>query len=179
MLARAFHGVPQFLDEQQVQSTVGRNEIPLSKRSISDILEKLVIDFLLTNHPNLLNRKSGPGYDLILSFPSEVYVNIKTEDGARPYSWLCSSSVISNSKKQVLDSLFFYKLTYSLSRGPSQREVVRITDAAIAGPVASVKDFIVTYERGSPLPPGISGKELPTHYNGRHSFLHRRYFHPI
>lgn len=169
-------GAPSYVNQQAIPTTIGRNNLPLSRRSISDILEKWVMDFLLSNHGDLVQFKSGPGYDFIIAGNGETaFVNIKTEYGKQEYSWLCSSSVLTK-RKDILDKLYFYKLTYT-----EVDKTVRVTDAAIAGPLQDLitRRRIVIHTKGEPLPEGIARGELPTHYNGEHCFLRRENFRPL
>jgi len=165
--------VPSYLNQQRIRTRVGRNNLSLSRRSISDILEKWVMDFLLSSHADLVQFKSGPGYDFIVTVSGErAFVNIKTEYERQGYSWLCSSSVLTK-RKEILDKLYFYKLTYLDADG-----IVRVTDDAIAGPLKELITWnrVVIHKKGDALPEGIVRGDFPTHYNGEHCFLSRENF---
>lgn len=169
-------GAPEYVTKQGIRTRVGQTQIQLSKRSISDIIEKWVIDYLLVNHKESIEYRATSGYDFTARLGGqEFFVNIKTEEGSREYSWLCSSSVLVK-QKEILDRLYFYKLTYDQSGS-----VISIIDDGIAGPMDQLIELkrVVTHQKGDPLPKGILKGHLPTHYNGKHCFLSKENFHSL
>ena len=166
---RALIGIPEYVNLQQIASTIGKHNLRLSKRSISDMIEKLVLDFLLTKYNDSATPSSSRGYDLVLNRPGgKLYLNVKTEEGTQAYSWLCTSNVLTTVKTSIQNVLYFYKLTYR-----ETGEIIRIESSAVAGPLGLLKrqNRIVTYAKGDSLPKGINPGELPTFYNGTHCFL--------
>ena len=150
------------LNAQAIQTKIGRHNLELSTRTLSDLVEKLTIDYIIDYFgEDKVSYKSWQGYDvIIITLQETLYVNIKTNEHNENLdgTWLCSASVISKLEQQgILAHLYCTKFEY-LKR---DRETLEFLSGKLAGPVSSIK--LIYHTKGQ-----LSEYRIRTEYNGTH-----------
>ena len=154
-----------YLNSIKIPSRIGKHQLELSSRTLSDVIEKHTIDFMIDFFGEE-NVKYGnwSGYDvIIINIEKEIiYVNIKTNvvnpnmDG----TWLCSASVIDIlKKKDILNHLYCVKFEYI-----KDNKYLEFTSGKVAGPIADIE--LVYHTKGDK-----AKYRIRTEYNGTHCHI--------
>jgi len=159
-----------YLNAVHIQSRIGINRLELSSRTLSDLIEKYTIDYMIGYFgKDKVQFKNWRGYDVIVILLEEkVYVNIKTQESSDTLdaTWLFSASVVGElKKKNILDRLYCIKFDYV----KKDKEVLEITSAKVAGPIS--KGELIYYTRGDTPP-----CRLRAEYNGTHCHLRNEFY---
>lgn len=158
------------LNSLKIPSRVGKHKLELSSRTLSDVIEKQTIDYMIDYFgPEKVQFKNWRGYDVIILLLDEtVYVNIKTQEhnDVLEATWLFSASVVKElEKKQILEHLYCIKFDYVRSSG----SFLVFNSAKVAGPLSEVE--LISYKKGDPLP-----CRLRAEFNGTHCHLKNSYY---
>ena len=154
----------------QIPSRIGKYEIELSTRTLSDVVEKHVINFAI-DYFGEENVKYGnwSGYDvIIIDLDGEtIYVNIKTNlvnpnmDG----TWLCSASVIERLQKQgILEHLYCTKFEYI-----RESNILKFISGKVAGPISDIQ--LIYYTKGE-----TTKYRIRKEFNGTHCHILDKYY---
>lgn len=166
-------GLDHGLNAAQIPAKIGQNKLPLSRRAISDLIEKYSIDILMNRYgqDKIHPAKKGKPYDVIIKGTLPSYINIKTElQGQLAYDaiWICSESVLRRMPETLKEKLYYLRLEYS------QNTLIKINRVSYAGPVSILSEKFVIYDKSNrKMMQGnmeVSYK-IATHYNGKHVHL--------
>lgn len=99
------------LNSVQIPVKIGKHKIELSSRTLSDVIEKHTIDFMIDYFgEDKVKFKNWRGYDVIIILLEEtIYVNIKTQEHTEllDATWLFSTSVVTElQKRKILAHLY-------------------------------------------------------------------------
>lgn len=163
-------GCRDHLNDQQIPTKVGRHKLELSTRTLSDVTEKLVIDYMIDYFGSeSVSHKSWQGYDAILTLPEEIfYLNMKAYEYTEllDATWLFSASVVPNlGKRGVLGRLYCLKFEY-LKQG---RDYLEFVSGKVAGPISEVP--LISYTKGDPKP-----CRLRAEFNGTHCHIPNEFY---
>jgi len=167
-LRRVGRHLYSYLRSQRIPCAVGRHKIPLSKRAISDLLEKYCVDGLM-GMGNPIEYKAKTAYDVVIRLTGRtIYINIKKDDEAAAcfnVTWISSKSVIDRvmGDPAIAGNLYYIKITYKMGR-----EYLKVTGVYLAGPLTSLRLIAFDRREKGSIP---SGYRVPLFYNGAHYFL--------
>lgn len=158
------------LNSVRIPVRVGKYKLELSARTLSDVIEKHTIDYMVDYFgKDKVQFKNWRGYDVIITLLEEtIYVNIKTQEHNEllDATWLFSASVIKElQKKEILEHLYCIKFSY-IKGG---RDFLEFPSAKIAGPLSDVD--LIYYTKGD-IPPC----RLRTEFNGTHCHLRNEFY---
>lgn len=164
--------IDQKLNAIQIPATVGKNRLTLSKRSISDLIEKYCIDILMIDYPEMVHpTKEGKAFDVVIDATPNFNINIKTEfRGQYRYDaiWLCSQSVLEKMLSSLKETLYYLRLEYDLD------DIVHINQVSFAGPLRTLENQLIIFDKATGRMTQ-DGREincrLAKKYNGRHVHL--------
>ena len=160
----------EYLNSMQIDVKIGKHNIDLSTRTLSDVIEKHVISFAI-DFFGKDNVKYGnwSGYDVIIIDLEGVtiYVNIKTNlfnpnmDG----TWLCSASVIERLQKQgILEYLYCTKFEYI-----KEHSTLKFISGKVAGPISDIQ--LIYYTKGE-----TTKYRIRKEFNGTHCHILDKYY---
>ncbi len=154
----------------QIPAKIGKHKLELSSRTLSDVIEKHTIDYMIDYFgEDKVKFKNWRGYDAIVILLEEtVYVNIKTQESNRNLdaTWLFSASVVKQLQEQkLLEHLYCIKFDYI----KEDQDFLEFPSAKVAGPLSEV-DLI--YYTKSEKPPC----RLRTEFNGTHCHLRNEFY---
>ncbi len=151
-----------YLNNENLKYTVGKYHLELSTRTISDVIEKYLVNYAI-DYFGKENIEFGNynGYDVIILniFKNKIYVNIKTNltNQHLDASWLASASVIDRFVASGICSyLYCIKLEYS-----KESSFIRFLNGKVAGPVSQLN--LIKFTKGE-----ISQFKIRTEFNGTH-----------
>lgn len=153
------------LNSVKIPVKIGKHKIELSSRTLSDVIEKHTIDFMIDYFgKNKVKFKNWRGYDvIIITLDETLYVNIKTQEYNEKLdaTWLFSASVVKELQKQkILEHLYCIKFDYI----KETRDYLEFPSGKIAGPLSNVD--LIYYTKGNKPP-----CRLRTEFNGTHCHL--------
>ncbi|MBP7886178.1 MAG: hypothetical protein KA076_03345 [Candidatus Marinimicrobia bacterium] len=159
-----------YLDSLQIPVIVGKHKLELSSRTLSDVIEKHTIDYMIDYFgKDKVQFKNWRGYDVIIVLLEEtIYVNIKTQEYNKilDATWLFSASVVEYLQREgILEHLYCTKFEYS----KESRDYLEIVTGKVAGPLSNVD--LIYYTKGSKEP-----CRLRTEFNGTHCHLLNEYY---
>lgn len=155
----------QYLNKEKLTFVAGKYNIELSTRTLSDVIEKNVISFII-DYFGEENVQYGnySGYDvIILDLESQtVYINIKTALANQNLdaTWLCSASVIERIEKEGVTKVL-YCVKFEYEKG---EECLNFVSAKIAGAVSSLN--LIRHTKGEK-----SKYKIRTEFNGTHCHI--------
>jgi len=154
-----------YLNAQAISTKIGKHRLELSSRTLSDIVEKLTIDYMIDYFgEDRVSFGSWRGYDVvIITLDETLYVNIKTNERNPNLdaTWLCSASVVQHLKKQaILGHLYCTKFEY-VKEG---RDTLDFVSGKVAGPVSRLN--LIYHTKGQSCQYRIRGE-----YNGTHCHI--------
>jgi len=154
----------------QIPVRIGKHKLELSSRTLSDVIEKHVIDFAIDYFgEDNIQYGNWAGYDvIIIDLKGEtVYVNIKTNlsnpkmDG----TWLCSASVFERLKKKgILEYLYCTKFEYV-----KKHNILKFISGKVAGPISDIQ--LIYYTKGE-----TTKYRIRTEFNGTHCHILNKYY---
>ncbi|MEM2914972.1 MAG: hypothetical protein QXH91_06205, partial [Candidatus Bathyarchaeia archaeon] len=127
------------LNSVHIPVRVGKHRLEISSRTLSDLIEKHTIDYMLDYFgEDKVQFKNWRGYDvLIILLEETVYVNIKSQEYNENLdaTWLFSASVIKYLQKEsILEHLYCAKFEYI----KESRDHLEIVSGKVAGPLSAV-----------------------------------------
>lgn len=154
-----------YLNAQSIETKIGKYRLELSSRTLSDIVEKRTIDYMIDYFgEDKVSFGNWRGYDVvIITLEETLYVNVKTneQNPKLDATWLCSASVIDHLRKQaILDHLYCVKFEY-VKEG---RDALAFVSGKVAGPVSDIN--LIDHTKGQP-----SQYRLRTEFNGTHCHI--------
>jgi hypothetical protein len=160
----------QYLNFICIPTKIGKYKIELSSRTISDVIEKHTIDYMIDYFgKDKVRFKNWRGYDVVLSMPVEtIYLNIKTQEhiARLDATWLFSASIVKELEKQkVLEYLYCIKFEYK----KFNLDFLEFLSGKVAGPISEVE--LIYYRKGDRPP-----CRLRTEFNGIHCHLLNEYY---
>lgn len=158
------------LNSVQIPVRVGRHKLELSSRTLSDVIEKHTIDYMIDYFgEDKVQFKNWRGYDVIIILLEEkIYVNIKTQEHNEDLdaTWLFSASVVNGlQKKHILEHLYLTKFGYI----KQDRDYLEIVSGKVAGPLSDAD--LIYYTKGDRPP-----CRLRTEFNGTHCHLRNEFY---
>ena len=154
-----------YLNSAKITTTTGKYNLELSTRTLSDVIEKHVINFTIDFFgENNVKYGNWSGYDVIIIDLEEVtvYVNIKTNlfnpnmDG----TWLCRASVIERLKNEgILKYLYCTKFEYT-----KERNFLKFLSGKVSGPISDIQ--LIYYTKGEE-----TQYRIRKEYNGTHCHI--------
>jgi hypothetical protein len=158
------------LNSVKIPVSVGRHKLELSSRTLSDVIEKHTIDYMIDYFgEDKIRFKNWRGYDVIIILLEEtIYVNIKTQEYKENLdaTWLFSASVVKELQKQkILSHLYCIKFDYI----KENRDSLEFPSAKITGPLSEVE--LIYYTKGETPP-----CRLRTEFNGTHCHLRNEFY---
>jgi len=160
----------EHLNSVQIPVRIGKHKIELSSRTLSDVIEKHTIDYMIDYFgEDKVQFKNWRGYDVIILLLEEtIYVNIKTQEYNKNLdaTWLFSASVVKKLQKQeIFEHLYCVKFEYI----KENRDFLEFPFAKVAGPLSEVD--LIYYTKGEkPL------CRLRTEFNGTHCHLRNEFY---
>jgi hypothetical protein len=153
------------LNSLEIPLKIGKHKIELSSRTLSDVIEKHTIDFMIDYFgKDKVKFKNWRGYDvIIITLEETLYVNIKTQECNEilDATWLFSASVVKElQKKDIIEHLYCIKFEYI----KQNRDFLEFPSVKIAGPLSQVS--LIYYTKGDKPP-----CRLRTEFNGTHCHL--------
>ena len=154
----------------QIPVRVGKHKLGLSSRTLSDVIEKHTIDYMIDYFgEDKVQFKNWRGYDVIIILLEETtYVNIKTQEYNENLdaTWLFSASVVKYLQKEsILEHLYCTKFEYS----KEDRDYLEIVAEKVAGPLSDID--LIYYTKGDKPP-----CRLRTEFNGTHCHLRNEFY---
>ena len=158
------------LDYVKIPVKIGKYNIELSSRTLSDVIEKHTIDFMIDYFgKDKVKFKNWRGYDvIIITLEETLYVNIKTQEYNENLeaTWLFSASVVKElQKEKIIEHLYCIKFEY-IKRG---RDYLEFPYGKVAGPLSEVN--LIYYTKGDNPP-----CKLRTEFNGTHCHLRNEFY---
>ena len=158
------------LNSLEIPSKIGKHKIELSSRTLSDVIEKHTIDFMVDYFgKDKVKFKNWRGYDvIIITLEETLYVNIKTQEYNETLdaTWLFSASVVKElQKKGIIEHLYCIKFEYI----KQNRDFLELPSVKIAGPLSEVD--LIYYTKGDKPP-----CRLRTEFNGTHCHLANEFY---
>ena len=158
------------LTSAQIPVKIGKHKIELSSRTLSDVIEKHTIDFMIDYFgKDKVRFKNWRGYDvIIITLEETLYVNIKTQEYNENLeaAWLFSASVVKELEKEgIMEHLYCTKFEYI----KQNRDFLEFTSAKVAGPLSDVD--LIYYTKGNNPP-----CKLRTEFNGTHCHLLNEFY---
>jgi len=159
-----------YLNTLQIPIRVGKYKLELSSRTLSDVIEKHTIDYMIDYFgEDKVKFKNWRGYDVIIILLEEtVYVNIKTQEYNENLeaTWLFSASVVEElQKSKILEHLYCIKFEYV----KENKDFLEFPLAKVAGPLSNVD--LIYFTKGDKPP-----CKLRTEYNGTHCHLMNKFY---
>lgn len=117
-ILRVFTGeCRKHLNSVKMPIRIGRHKLELSSRTLSDVIEKHTIDYMIDYFgEDKVQFKNWRGYDVIIILLEEtIYVNIKTQEYNEflDATWLFSASVVKELQKHgIFEHLYCVKFDY-------------------------------------------------------------------
>lgn len=160
----------EHLNSLQIPVKVGKHKFELSSRTLSDVIEKHTIDFMIDYFgEDKVQFKNWRGYDVIIILLDEtVYVNIKTQEHNENLdaTWLFSASVVKELKREnIIEHLYCIKFEYI----KQNTDYLKFASGKVAGPLSEVK--LIYYTKGDKPP-----CRLRTEFNGTHCHLGNEFY---
>lgn len=158
------------LNSLQIPAKIGKHKIELSSRTLSDVIEKHTIDFMIDYFgKDKVKFKNWRGYDvIIITLEETLYVNIKTNehDEKMDATWLFSASIVKELQKQkILQHLYCVKFEYI----KEDRDYLEFLSGKVAGPLSKVD--LIYYTKGDKSP-----CRLRAEFNGTHCHLLNKFY---
>lgn len=158
------------LNSVQIPIKIGKHKLELSSRTLSDVIEKHTIDFMIDYFgEDRIRFKNWRGYDvIIITLEETLYVNIKTQEHNENLdaTWLFSASVVKDLQREgILEHLYCTKFEYT----KQDRDYLEIVSGKVAGPLSRVD--LIYYTRGDKPP-----CRLRTEFNGTHCHLLNKFY---
>jgi hypothetical protein len=170
-------GIGQRLNDIRIPARIGNHRLPLSTRSVSDLIEKYCIDILMTDNPELVYpAEAGKAYDVVIDTEPPTNINIKTElRGKYRYDaiWLCSESVLRRAPELLKDTLYYLRLEYTVN------DLVTINQVSYAGSLTALNDQLIIYDRTNGRMTQADREvnfRIARYYNGKHVHLLKEAF---
>ncbi len=170
-ILKAFTGkCKDHLNSIQIPVKVGKHKLELSSRTLSDVIEKHTIDYMIDYFgEDKVQFKNWRGYDVIIILLEEkVYVNIKTQEYNENLdaSWLFSASVVKHLQEEgIFEHLYCVKFEYL----KKDRDFLEFKSGKVAGPLSNVE--LIYYTKGEKPP-----CRLRTEFNGTHCHLRNEFY---
>lgn len=160
----------EHLNSVKIPLRIGKHKLGLSSRTLSDVIEKHTIDFMIDYFgEDKVIFKNWRGYDVIIILLEEtIYVNIKSQEYNEELdaTWLFSASVVKYLKKKgILEFLYCTKFDYI----KQNRDILEIVSGKVAGPLSDVD--LIYYTKGDKPP-----CRLRTEFNGTHCHLLNEFY---
>lgn len=164
------HKCKNHLNSVKIPVKIGKHKIELSSRTLSDVIEKHAIDYMIDYFgEERVQFKNWRGYDVIIILLEEtIYINIKTQEYNEKLdaTWLFTASVVKELQKQkILEHLYCIKFDHIREN----RDFLEFTSAKVAGPLSQVD--LIYYTKGD-----VSPCRLRTEFNGTHCHLKNEFF---
>ena len=158
------------LNSVKIPVRIGKHKLELSSRTLSDVIEKHTIDFMIDYFgEDNVKFKNWRGYDVIIvTLDETLYVNIKTQEYNERLdaSWLFSASVVKElQKEKILEHLYCTKFEYI----KQNRDYLEFPSGKVAGPLSDVN---LIYYKKDDKPPC----RLRTEFNGTHCHLRNEFY---
>lgn len=158
------------LNSAKIPIKIGKHKIELSSRTLSDVIEKHTIDFMIDYFgKDKVKFKNWRGYDVIvITLEETLYVNIKTQEYNETLeaTWLFSASVVEELKKGgIMEHLYCTKFEYI----KQNRDFLEFSSGKVAGPLSNVD--LIYYTKGDEPP-----CKLRTEFNGTHCHLRNEFY---
>jgi hypothetical protein len=158
------------LTSVQIPVKIGKHKIELSSRTLSDVIEKHTIDFMIDYFgKDKVKFKNWRGYDvIIITLEETLYVNIKTQEYNENLeaTWLFSASVVKQLEREgIMEHLYCIKFEYI----KQNRDFIEFTSGKVAGPLSNVD--LIYYTKGNNPP-----CNLRTEFNGTHCHLRNKFY---
>ncbi|MBE0415071.1 MAG: hypothetical protein IBX36_00815 [Dehalococcoidia bacterium] len=158
------------LNSAQIPVRFGKHKLELSSRTLSDVIEKHTIDYMIDYFgEDKVKFKNWRGYDVIIILLEEtIYVNIKTQEYNENLdaTWLFSASVVKDLQKEgILEHLYCTKFEYIKQK----RDPLEFVSGKVAGPLSDVD--LIYYAKGDKPP-----CRLRTEFNGTHCHLLNKFY---
>lgn len=158
------------LNSAQIPVRIGKHKLELSSRTLSDVIEKHAIDYMIDYFgKDKVRFKNWRGYDVIIILLEEtIYVNIKTQEYNEylDATWLFSASVVKYLKNEgILNRLYCIKFEYIREKW----DYLEFISGKIAGPLSEVN--LIYYTKGDKPP-----CRLRTEFNGTHCHLLNEFY---
>lgn len=158
------------LTSAQIPVKIGKHKIELSSRTLSDVIEKHTIDFMIDYFgKDKVKFKNWRGYDvIIITLEETLYVNIKTQEYNENLeaAWLFSASVVKQLEREgIMEHLYCTKFEYI----KQNRNFLEFASAKVAGPLSDVD--LIYYTKGTNPP-----CKLRTEFNGTHCHLLNEFY---
>jgi|GEM_PF-2020603 len=163
-------GCKDYLDNLKISTTVGKYNLEISSRTLSDVIEKHVITYAIDFFGrNNVKYGNWGGYDVIIVDleGTTIYVNIKTNlfNPNIEGTWLCSASIIERLKKEdILPYLYCTKFEYI-----KEHNILKFISGKVAGPVSDIK--LIYYTKGEK-----TNYRIRTEFNGTHCHILNKYY---
>ncbi|PIU83684.1 MAG: hypothetical protein COS68_02750 [Elusimicrobia bacterium CG06_land_8_20_14_3_00_38_11] len=160
----------EHLNSLQIPAKVGKHKIGLSSRTLSDVIEKHTIGFMIDYFgEDKVKFKNWRGYDvIIITLEETLYVNIKTNEHNKKMdaTWLFSASIVKKLQKQkILQHLYCVKFEYI----KENRDYLEFLSGKVAGPLSEVD--LIYYTKGD-----NPSCKLRTEFNGTHCHLLNKFY---
>ena len=158
------------LNSTRVPVKIGKHKIGLSSRTLSDVIEKHAIDFMIDYFgKDKVKFKNWRGYDvIIITLEETLYVNIKTQEHNENLeaTWLFSASVVEELQKaDIIEHLYCVKFDYI----KQNKDFLEFISGKVVGPLSNVD--LIYYTKGSKPP-----CKLRTEFNGTHCHIRNEYY---
>lgn len=158
------------LNSVKIPVKIGKHKIELSSRTLSDVIEKHTIDFMIDYFgEDKVKFKNWRGYDvIIITLEETLYVNIKTQEYNENLeaAWLFSASVVEELKKEdIMKHLYCVKFEYI----KQNKEFLEFSSGKVAGPLSNVD--LIYYIKGAKPP-----CKLRTEFNGAHCHMRNEFY---
>jgi hypothetical protein len=158
------------LNSAKIPVKIGKHKIELSSRTLSDVIEKHTIDFMIDYFgKDKVKFKNWRGYDvIIITLEETLYVNIKTQEYNENLeaTWLFSASVVKELQKEgIIEHLYCVKFEYI----KQNRDFLEFSSGKVAGPLSNVD--LIYYTKGDNPP-----CKLRTEFNGTHCHLRNEFY---
>ena len=159
-----------YLNSVKIPVKIGKYRLELSSRTLSDVIEKHTIDFMIDYFGrDNVQFKNWRGYDvIIITLEETIYVNIKTNEYNENLdaTWLFSASVVKQLQKEhILEHLYCIKFEYM----KQDRDYLNFMSEKVAGPLSNVE--LIYYTKGASPP-----CRLRTEFNGTHCHLRNEFY---
>lgn len=160
----------EHLNSAQIPVRIGKHKLELSSRTLSDVIEKHTIDYMIDYFgKDRVQFKNWRGYDVIIILLEEtIYANIKTQEYNENLdaTWLFSASVVKDLEKSgILKHLYCTKFEYI----KQDRDYLEIVAGKVAGPLSDVD--LIYYTKGDK-----PSCRLRTEFNGTHCHLQNEFY---
>lgn len=160
----------EHLNSKKIPSKIGKHKIELSSRTLSDVIEKHTIDFMIDYFgEEKVKFKNWRGYDvIIITLEEPLYVNIKTQEYNENLdaTWLFSASVVEELKESnIFEHLYCIKFEYI----KQNIDFLEFPSVKVAGPLSEVD--LIYFKKGDKPP-----CRLRAEFNGTHCHLSNEFY---